>query len=410
MAINKTVLPNGVRILSESVGHVGSASIGLWCRTGSCDEFDNEAGITHFIEHMLFKGTPTRTSREIADTIEAQGGNLNAFTDKQATCYYCRVLADQAETGVDVLSDMMCHSLLDPEELDREKGVVLEEIKRSEDEPGDHVHDLHIQSRWGSHPLGKPVIGTSESVSSFTRDALTTYMDRRYRGNHILLAVAGNVEHDKVVSWAEARLGSLPEGGEITQMDRPIGNPAQKFEEKDVEQIHFCLGTDGPSLMDEDTRYAASILDHIFGGGMASRLFQEIREKRGLAYAVGSYSLSYTAGGAFTVYGGTSPRTWQQVQDLILQEFASFRNEGPSQDEVDKAKMSLCGSMILGLEGMSSRMMRMSRNELVRGREVPIEEVTQKINAVTRDQVTELARAILAEDRLSTTVIGPAAA
>lgn len=407
MPIEKTVLPNGVRILSETVTHVESASIGLWCRTGSSDEHDAEAGITHFIEHMLFKGTPTRTAHEIADSIEARGGMLNAFTDKQATCYYCRVLADDSENGVDVLSDMMCHSLLDPEELGKEKGVVLEEIKRSEDEPGDHVHELHLQARWGDHPLGKPIIGTSESVSSFSRDDLVNYMNRRYRGRHILLAAAGKVQHSELVAWASERLGSLAPGDEITPLSRPGGAAVKRIENKDVEQVHFCIGTDAPSLLDDESRYSASVMDHILGGGMSSRLFQEIREKRGLAYSVGSYVLNYTAGGAYTVYGGTSPITWDQVQELVRKEFDKMMADGPSEDELDKAKRSLCGSLVLGLEGMSSRMMRMAKNELIRERDVPVTETMDKINSVSRDQIIELARRILDPALVSTTAIGP---
>jgi predicted Zn-dependent peptidase len=407
MPIEKTVLPNGVRILSEMVSHVESASIGLWCRTGSSDETDAEAGITHFIEHMLFKGTPTRDAHQIADSIEARGGMLNAFTDKQATCYYCRVLADDSENGVDVLSDMMCHSLLDPVELAKEKGVVLEEIKRSEDEPGDHVHELHLHTRWGNHPLGRPIIGTAESVSSFQPDDLRAYMNRRYRGHHVLLAAAGKVNHNDLVAWAAERLGTLPVGDEVTPLDRPAGKAINRAEAKDVEQIHFCIGSDAPGLMDDNERYASSLMDHILGGGMASRLFQEIREKRGLAYSVGSYALNYTAGGAFTVYGGTSPATWLEVQDLVRKEFDKFMADGPTADELFKAKRSLCGSLVLGLEGMSSRMMRMAKNELIRERDVPIQETMDKINAVTLNQVTELARRVLDPGLVSTTAIGP---
>jgi predicted Zn-dependent peptidase len=356
---------------------------------------------------MLFKGTPNRDAHQIADAIEARGGMLNAFTDKQATCYYCRVLSDDGENGVDVLSDMMCHSLLDPEELEKEKGVVLEEIKRSEDEPGDHVHELHLQARWGDHPLGKPIIGTSESVSSFTQSDLRSYMDRRYRGRHVLLAAAGKLQHADLVAWAAERLGTIPAGDDLTPISRPAGKAANRSEEKDVEQVHFCVGSDAPSLLDDTERFACSIMDHILGGGMASRLFQEIREKRGLAYSVGSYALTYTAGGAFTVYGGTGPATWNQVQELIRVEFDKFMANGPTSEELEKAKRSLCGSLVLGLEGMSSRMMRMAKNELIREREVPVQETMDKINAVTYDQVVELARRLLDPALVSTTAIGP---
>src|SRR6185503_13390277 len=202
--IVKKTLPNGVRVLIEPVTSVQSAAIGLWCRTGSSHEEDREAGITHLIEHMLFKGTEKRTAKDIAEAIEGRGGSLNAFTDKESTCYYCRVLADDVENGIDVLSDMMRHSLIDPKELKMEESVVLEEIKRGEDEPSDHVHEVHLEERWGKHPFGKPVIGTRESVSSFERSHLTAYMDRRYRGGNVLLGVAGNVDPELVGKWAEA--------------------------------------------------------------------------------------------------------------------------------------------------------------------------------------------------------------
>ena len=407
MSIQKTTLPNGVRILTEKAEHVGSAAIGLWVRTGSSDEFDDEAGISHFIEHMLFKGTPKRSASAIAEEIEGRGGMLNAFTDKQLTCYYCRVLEEDVEVGVDVLCDMLINSLFDPEELEREKGVVIEEIRRAEDEPGDRVHDLHLQRRWSGHALGLPVIGTKESVSGFTRDDLKTYLKRRAKGGHVLLTAAGAVDHDSIVKLAEKHLAEIDAGGDTTELERPTGQPGDNFITQEVEQVHFCIGSDGPSLYDDDTRYATSLLDTIMGGGMSSRLFQEIREKRGLAYSVGSYGLSYTAGGAFTIYGGTGPQHWEQVQELAHVEMKKMREDGPTDDEIFRAKKSVTGMMVLGLEGMSARMMRMARNEIVRGRDVPVEETMQKFSAVTKDQITEQAQVIFDEAKISTTAIGP---
>ncbi|RYG25311.1 insulinase family protein [bacterium] len=405
-SIRKFVLENGVRVLVEPVGHVKSAAIGLWCRTGSRHELPQEAGITHLIEHMLFKGTETRTAKQIAESIEGRGGQLNAFTDKEATCYYCRVLADDAENGVDVLSDMMLHSLIDPEELKREQGVVLEEIKRGEDEPGDHVHELHLQHRWGDHPLGKPIIGTPESVSSFGRDDIQTYMDRRYRGENVLLAVAGNVDPEAVREYALKTLGKIPSGAEDEQPSRPVGAAQKNEVGKDVEQVHFCIGTEGCSVYDDDL-YTMVVLDAALGGSMSSRLFQEIREKRGLVYSVGSYQLSYGAGGAYTVYGGTSPEHWPLVQELVRTEFDKLIAGGLEADELARTKKNISGNLVLGLEGMSGRMMRMSRNELNHGREIPLDETLAKINAVTNDGVVTLASRLLAEDRISTTAIGP---
>ncbi len=405
--ITQTKLANGVRILVEPVESVRSAAIGLWCKTGSSAELDSEAGITHLIEHMLFKGTEKRSAKEIAEAIEGRGGHLNAFTDKENTCYYCRVLSDDVENGIDVLTDMMRHSKIDPKELAMEQGVVLEEIKRGEDEPGDHVHEVHLMARWGQHPLGKPVIGTKESVSGFKREDLAAYMDRRYRGGNVLLGVAGNVSAEQVVAWAEARLGDLPAGGDDPTMDRPAGEGKETYQAKDVEQVHFCIGSDGTSLFDEDL-YTASVLDSALGGSMSSRLFQEIREKRGLAYAVGSYTLSYSAGGAYTVYGGTAHETWGQVQELVRAEFDKVMADGLPDEELERTKRHICGGIVLALEGMSSRMMRMSKNELFHRREIPIEETIGKVNAVTNEQLVELARRMLAPAKVSTTAIGPA--
>lgn len=405
-SLHKFVLDNGVRVLVEPVGHVKSAAIGLWCRTGSRHEQDREAGITHLIEHMLFKGTERRTAKQIAEAIEGRGGQLNAFTDKEATCYYCRVLSDDAENGIDVLTDMMLHSLIDPEELKREQGVVLEEIKRSEDEPGDHVHDLHLEYRWGQHPLGKPIIGTPESVASFGRDDIMGYLDRRYRSENVMLAVAGNVDPEKVRAAAEKTLGKIRSGAADSQPSRPTSVASKHEVGKDVEQVHFCIGTEGCSVYDEDL-YTMVVLDAALGGSMSSRLFQEIRERRGLAYSVGSYQLSYGAGGAYTVYGGTSPEHWPLVQELVRAEFDKIMKDGLAEDEMARTKRNISGNLVLGLEGMSGRMMRMSRNELNHGREIPVEETLAKIEAVNNEGVVALASRILGEDRVSTTAIGP---
>ncbi len=406
--IKKFVLPNGVRVLVEPVGHVKSAAVGLWCRTGSRHEKKDEAGITHLIEHMLFKGTPKRTAKQIAEEIEGRGGSLNAFTDKESTCYYCRVLMDDVSNGVDVLTDMMRNSLIEPEELKREQGVVLEEIKRGEDEPGDHIHELHLHTRWGDHALGLPIIGTPESVSSFKRENLKTYLDRQYRGDHILLSVAGNVDPDEVRAVAEVELGSIPEGLSDDPVSRPVGKAGYKYVEKDIEQVHFCIGTDGASLYDEDY-YTQVVFDAALGGSMSSRLFQEIREKRGLVYSVGSYSLTYTAGGAYTVYGGTGADKWDQVQELVRVEFDKVMRDGLADDELMRTKRNISGNLVLALEGMSGRMMRMSRNEMVHGREITIEETLAKIDAVTNKQIMEVACRILQPSLVSTTAIGPKA-
>ena len=405
--INKITLKNGVRILVENVPYVRSAAIGLWCKTGSRHELEHEAGITHLIEHMLFKGTERRTAKEIAESIEGRGGVLNAFTDKESTCYYCRVLSDDVANGVDVLSDMMLHSNFDPEELEREEEVVCEEIKRSLDEPSDHVHELHLSYRWGNHPLGKPIIGTEDSVRSFRPTHIRDYMDRRYRAENVLLSVAGNVDVEEVKAVAEKYLGKIPSGSEASQPERPQGVAAVNEVAKDTEQVHFCIGTEGISVYDEEEIAVMSILDSALGGSMSSRLFQEIREKRGLVYSVGSYVLSYGAGGAYTVYGGTSQKNWELVKELVRKEFDDVMANGLSADELDRTKKSLAGNLVLALEGMNSRMMRQSRNELNYERQVTVDEALERLNKVTNDQIRTLANRVLGADKVSITAIGP---
>ena len=405
--IQKIVLDNGVRILVEPVTHVQSAAIGLWCRTGSRHELDTEEGITHLIEHMLFKGTPTRTAKEIAESIEGRGGMLNAFTDKESTCYYCRTLSDDAVNGIEVLTDMMLHSNFDPEELEREEEVVCEEIKRSVDEPGDHVHELHLEYRWGRHALGKPIIGTEESVRSFRRDHILSYMDRRYRAENVMLSVSGNVDPDQIRAAAETTLGKLPSGVTNFEVERPLGTKAMNEVSKDTEQVHFCIGTDGISMYDEVDIPVMSILDSALGGSMSSRLFQEVRERRGLVYSIGSYTLTYGAGGAYTVYGGTSKKNWEEVKEITRREMDKVMQDGLSEAELERVKRSLAGNLVLALEGMNSRMMRMSRNEFNYERQITVEEALERLNKVTNSQVMELANRILTEERVSTTAIGP---
>ncbi|MCG9893854.1 MAG: insulinase family protein [Fimbriimonadaceae bacterium] len=406
MPVEKTVLPNGVRVVSEHLPHVGSASVGLWCRTGSADEEPSEAGITHLIEHMLFKGTESRTPHQIADAIESVGGSLNAFTDKQVTCYYAHTLAEEAETAVDVLTDMALNSRLDPDDLETEKRVVLEEIRQGEDEPSSLVFDLHLEAIWPESVYGLPVIGTSESVSSFQRDDLTRYMERRYRGGRILLAAAGRVEHAALVDWASERLAAIPEGSDDELHPRPDAAAGTAYHGRRVEQVHFCIGGEGPGLLDPG--YEAAILCHeMLGGGMASRLFQEVREKRGLAYSVGTHLAAYLSGGCFLIYGGTGKATWDEMQEVIHAELARFRSEGPSDEELERAKRSICGSLVLALEGTGSRMRRMAKSELNRGRDVPVEETVQRVQGVTRAELMELSAWMLDSAKMRTTAIGP---
>ena len=404
--IQKFQLDNGVRILVEPNETVRSAAVGLWCATGSRHERNSEAGITHLIEHMLFKGTESRSSKEIAETIEGRGGGLNAFTDKESTCYYCRVLGDDVALSVDVLSDMLLHSKIEKSDLELEKGVVLEEISREQDEPSSYVHDLHIENRWGNHPLGKPIIGTPGSVSSFQPKQLKNYLTEHYRAENIMLAVAGAVDPNTVVEQASKLLGGIESGSNTNDVTVPESKIIDSYVEKDIEGVHFCIGTEGLPANHPDS-YTMLVIDEALGGNMSSRLFQEIREKRGLAYAIGTYSLRYSVAGTFNVYGGTSPETWHQVKELCLLELDKITKHGIGEAELERIKMGLAGRIILSLESMSSRMTRMSRNEFVYGRQISEQELVDNIRAVDNNQIIELAQQLFVPERISTTAIGP---
>ena len=404
--VELTTLPNGLRVVSESVPHVQSISVGIWVGVGERDEEKDVLGISHFIEHMVFKGTPKRTARQIADEIESRGGNLNAFTDKEYTCYYARALAEHTPLVMDVLTDMLRHSLFDPEEITREKGVVLEEIKRYQDAPEDIVHDLFAQTLWRSHPLGRPVIGTSRTVAGLQREHITRHIGSHYTPDRVVVAAAGNIAHSDIVALAQKHLGDMSGTAPARTRKAPSFSGDSKLQKKRTEQVHFCLGTQSYSQLD-DSRYTLTILDTVLGGNMSSRLFQEIREKRGLAYSIGSYTASYVEGGLFTVYGGTSMDTFEEVVDLARKELDKVKREGISEDELSKAKTQMKGALVLGLESMSSRMMRMGKSLLYFDRVIPLDEIVNKITSVSHKDITRVANELFDESRMTLVAVGP---
>ncbi len=399
-------LENGVRVVSETVTHVQSVSVGIWVGVGERDEDKPVRGISHFIEHMLFKGTPRRDARQIADEIESRGGNLNAFTDKEYTCYYAKALAEHLSVVMDVLTDMLRNSTLDPTELAREKGVVLEEIKRYKDTPEDLVHDLFAQTIWTTHPLGRPVIGTERTVSNLEREHLTEYIGTHYTPDRIVVSAAGNVEHEDVVALAMKFLGDLKGEPYSRRTRRPRSSGQSKSVRKRTEQMHFCLGVQGYGQL-EDDRYTLTIVDSVLGGNMSSRLFQEIREKRGLAYAIGSYSVCYMESGLFAVYGGTSPETYDEVIQLVRAEIEKLKKHNLTKDEVSKAKTQFKGALVLGLENMSSRMMRMGKSLLYFGKVIPLDEIMAKILAVSHDDIDRVANALFDDSKVTLAAVGP---
>lgn len=388
-----STLENGVRVVTERVPYASSVSLGVWVDTGARDESDENAGISHFIEHLLFKGTQRRSAQEIAEALDAVGGQLNAFTDKEYTCYYAKVLPEHTDLALDVLSDMLQHSVLDPEEIDRERDVVLEEIKRHQDTPDELIHDVFLTTLWPGHPLGRSVIGYPEVIERVTREEILAYLRQHYVPGRMVVAAAGNLEHREILDRVRRYLGEMegdPAPREPVAPAVCVGDTCLK---RSTEQVHFCLGTRG-FTQEEDDRYPLGIIDAAVGGGMSSRLFQEVREKRGLCYAIGSYTASYREAGMFAVYAGTSPKNSAIVRELIHQELTKVAREGLGDDELKRAKNQIRGAVLLGLDSMSGRMTRLGRSVLYYDRVISPYEVVEKIERVTPEEVRRVAEAV----------------
>ena len=404
--VRREVLPNGLRILTETITYVQSVSIGIWVASGSRDETHEIAGISHFIEHMYFKGTETRTARQIADEFDSIGGQLNAFTDKEYTCYFCKVLCEHLPHALNVLSDMFLNSTLATQEIELEKNVILEEIKRHEDTPEEQVHDLVAEIVWEGHPLGKSILGNEESVENLTRDNLVEFTGSRYSPDSIIISAAGNLVHEELVEQINRLFGDNTGSREKLSEKPPIFTNESRLTTKTTEQVHLCIGTKGYSQVDQN-RYDLAIIDATLGGGMSSRLFQEIRENRGLVYAIGSYSASYRDGGMFAIYGGTSMENIEEVVNLIRAEFKNIVQGNITDDELTRAKNQIRAALVLSEESMSSRMSRMAKTELYFGRLMPIEEIISCVQNVTHESVARAANDIFGDSQFPIAAIGP---
>jgi predicted Zn-dependent peptidase len=404
--IRKTTLANGLRVITESMAAVRSASIGIWADVGSSLERREQRGISHMVEHMLFKGTSRRSAREIAETMDGVGGNLNAFTDKETTCYYAKVIDRHVPLALDVLADMFLNSTFDPEEMAKEQRVILEEIKMYEDSPDELIHDLFLQTMWRGTNLGDPTIGFVDTVTKLEAADLRAHMQRHYAPNSVVVAAAGNVEHDAFVELVAECFAGFGGSSDVFEPDRPVVTPSTLIRQKDSEQAYVVLGSQALSARD-DRRFALSVLDTLLGGGMSSRLFQEIREKRGLVYTVYSFQAAYREAGLFGVYAGTSPENVQPCIDVIAHELQALRSLRVSDAELTLAKEHIKGSLTLSLESTSSRMIRLGRNEFTLGRQISPEEIEERVDAVTADQITELAHELFAEGAMGLCVLGP---
>jgi predicted Zn-dependent peptidase len=399
------VLETGLTVLTEQIPHVRSVSIGLWVRVGSRHEPASSAGVSHFIEHLLFKGTERRSAEEIARAIDSVGGSLDAFTSRENTCLYAKVLGEHLPLAVDLLSDLLLHPRLDAEDLEKERRVVLEEIKMVEDDPDDLIHDLFAQQFWLDHPLGRPVLGSRETLKEITKERVLAHLERFYQPDRVIVAAAGDLEHGRVVELIQAAFGAW-QGRSVSSDDSPpVSHLSVRHEERDSAQLHLVMGAEGLPYGSAG-RYAFYLQNAILGSSMSSRLFQEVREKRGLAYSIYSYQASYQDSGLLAVYAGTSPESFQQVVDLIRAEIARLRGEPVDLEEFQRAKDQLKGNLLLGLESTSSRMTRLAKTEIYFQRYFDLDDIIQGIDRVTPEAFAELNRTLLVPEQYALTTIG----
>ena len=405
--IRESLLTGGVRLLTETMPSVRSATLGIFAEVGSSEEPPELRGISHLLEHMLFKGTPRRSARRIAEEMDAVGGNLNAATDKELTVFYAHVMDKHLPVAVDVLSDMFLHALLDADELRKERDVVLEEIKMYDDSPDDVINDTFARTLWRDANLGDPTIGFAKTVAGIDRETLAAWHRERYAPGTVLIAAAGNLDHDDLAARLGEAFGNFSGVAVAPVSEVPVFHPAVSVTHDDTGQAYVMLGMPGLSMCDE-RRYALSVLDTILGGGMSSRLFQEVREERGLAYEVSSFQQAYRAAGLFGVSAGTSPERVQECLDVIVDQIDGLVDGGVTNEEVARAREHLKGNMTLALESTSNRMSRLARNAIVHGRQISAEEVEERFDAVEKADVNALARELLAGER-GLCVLGPLA-
>ena len=412
-AVTASVIPGGLRVITEAVPGARSASVGVWVGVGSVDETPRLAGTSHYLEHLLFKGTRNRSGHEIADAIDAVGGELNAFTSHEYTCYYAHVLASSAELAVDIVCDVVLDAVISSADVDVERQVILEEIAMRDDDPEDTLGDAFAAAVFAGHPVAAPVIGSEQSIADMTRSQISGYYRRRYSPDKMVVAVAGGIDHGDVVRWVRRAFGSRLDPGVAPQPARvgrgravPLGDVL--VVERDIEQAHLCVGVPAPGRTDPD-RYAMEVLAAALGGGMSSRLFRTIREERGLAYSCYAATSGYADVGSFSVYAGCQPENLGTVAGLIAVELAAVAEHGLERQELARVHGQLAGGLILGLEDNESKMSRIGKNVLVRNDYRSVAQELAAIAAVSADDVSELARRLLTQP-LTAAVVGPYAA
>ncbi|MCU0560612.1 MAG: insulinase family protein [Desulfobacterales bacterium] len=405
-ALCKTVLANGVRIVSLPMAHTRAVSLGVWVNAGARDEADPENGLSHFIEHMIFKGTQKRSAFQIAKEFDAIGGHTNAFTTMEHTCYHAKVLDTQIDTMVEILSDIFLNSIFDPREVERERPVILQEIGMVEDSPDELIHTLACRSFWGDNPLGRSILGTRETVGQFSAETIRGFFRRLYQPARIVVAAAGNVAHQRLVDLVGPAFESVRSRSGFPPRIAPACRPQVTIHRRELEQVHICLGTAGLSMVDPQ-RYALSLLSTILGGNMSSRLFQEVREKRGLAYAVYSFSAAYTDTGMFGACLAVGPEQAVPAVELVAAELARIANAPVDPAELSGALEYTKGNLLLSSENADNQMMRVAQNELFFEADIPLEEVIACLESVTREEIQQLAQSLLGAGRTMLTLLGP---
>lgn len=402
----KTTLDNGITVVTESMKHVRSVSLGVWVKTGARDEVDSVKGVSHFIEHMLFKGTKTRSAKDIAIEMDSIGGEINAFTSKEHTTYYVKVLDEHIPIAVDVLSDIFFNSTFDPKEFERERKVIVEEIKMVDDTPDDLVHEMYLETVWKGNPLGQPILGTKGSIRGLSRETLIDFMQRHYLPSQIVISAAGNFDMDKLTGLLNEKFGGHKRKGKASGVHRPEFRPTMNMKDRKLEQTHLCMGYEGYPFVCED-RYGVYALNNIVGSSMSSRLFQEVREKRGLAYSVFSYLTQLSDAGLFTIYAAVSPSKTVSLVRLIKKEIAKLVKHGVDDDELRKVKEQMKGNMVLGLENTSNRMSQLAKHEMYLGRYYTLDEIITEIDKVDKDQIARLIHEIFVEGKPGLAALGP---
>lgn len=401
----KTTLDNGIRIITEQVPSLQSVSLGIWVRSGSRFEHPEVNGISHFIEHMLFKGTDRRSAYAIAREIDSVGGVLNAFTSKELTSFYCKVIQENLELAVDLLADIFLNSSFPEEEIEREKDVICQEIHQVEDNPEDLIHEILGIRFWRDNPLGQPVLGTIPVIARLDRPAMLDFKADAYSTAETVICAAGKLEHERIVELIDQQMGQLLRGSSRATPLAPQIQSSAHVVQRDIEQVHVCLGVEGPSAVD-DGRHAVYILNTIFGGGMSSRLFQEVREKCGLAYSVYSFLSSLSDTGMFGIYAACNPTRVDELLHIVRREIVGLA-DSITEEEITTAKNQIKGNVVLSMESSESRMNRLAKGEFYFGRNIPLQEILDRLDSITREELAEASRALLNSGKFTLVALGP---